>query len=90
MKKKSTITAEQIESSLAAFCEELSKPQVPVDVVPAGWFTVAQLAEKWGKSECTTGERLRRMINTGKVERNYFSVQLQQIVRRTPHYRLKK
>jgi predicted transcriptional regulator len=90
MKKKSKITAEDIESSLSRFCEELGKSLVPLDKVPAGWFTVAQLAQKIGKSYCTTSERVRRMVNTGKAERKNYTVQLDQRIRPVPHYRLKK
>jgi hypothetical protein len=40
MTKKTKITAEQIESSLANFCTELKKSLVKLDTVPPGWFTV--------------------------------------------------
>ena len=90
MTKKSKITAEQIESSLAEFCQELKKSPVKLDTVPPGWFTVADLAEELGKSICTTSERVRKMVKDGAVERQDFVIQLEQRVRPVPHYRLKK
>jgi hypothetical protein len=88
--KKSKITAEQIEQSLAKFCEEFSKTMVHLDVVPPGWFTAIQIAEQSGKSYVTTTERIRRMIKQGRVERKNFTIQLEQRVRPVPHYKLKK
>ena len=89
MKKKSKITAEQIESSLSAICKELNKSQVRVDYVPAGWFTVAELAEEMGKSVCTTSERVRKLVRDGVLERKDYIIQLEQRARAVPHYRLK-
>ena len=85
MKKKPT--AEDL--AAAAWCAVLSQSSVAPEVVPPGWFTVSQLAAKWGRSECTTGERVKRLFRAGQIERQDFVVQLQQVVRRTPHYRLK-
>lgn len=90
MSKKSKITAEQIESSLADFCEEINKGTVQPEKVPAGWFTVAELAEQLGKSHCNTSERVRRLVKIGKAERQDFTIQLEQRVRPVPHYRLVK
>ena len=87
MTKKSKITAEQIETSLDAFCRQLAKPLVTPDVVPPGWFTVADLANKSGKSPVTVGPRLNRMVKNGQVERKDFVIQLEQRVRAVPHYR---
>jgi hypothetical protein len=90
MTKKSKITAEQIESSLANFCTELKKSLVKLDTVPPGWFTVAQLAEEIGKSNCITGNRVRKMVKDGTAERQNFVSQLEQNARAVPHYRLLK
>jgi predicted transcriptional regulator len=84
---KNKPTAEDLTS--AAWCAVLSQSTVEPEVVPPGWFTVSQLAAKWGRSECTTGERVKRLFRAGQIERKDFIVQLQQVVRRTPHYRLK-
>jgi hypothetical protein len=85
VKKKPT--AEDL--AAAAWCAVLSASTVVPEVVPPGWFTVSQLAAKWGRSECTTGERVKRLFRAGQIERQDFVVQLQQVVRRTPHYKLK-
>jgi len=85
---KNKPTAEDL--AAAAWCAVLSQSSVAPEVVPPGWFTVSQLAAKWGRSECTTGERVKRLFRAGQIERQDFVVQLQQVVRRTPHYRLKQ
>ena len=90
MSKKSKITAEQIESSLAQFITELKKSSVKLDHVPAGWFTVAQLAQETGKSICITSERVRKMVKDGAAERKDYIIQLEQRARPVPHYRLLK
>lgn len=90
MKKKSKITAEDIESSLAAFCAEFEKSLVAVEKVPPGWFTVAQIAHKSGKSHQRTSELVRRMVLEKRAERKNFTIQLEQRVRPVPHYKLKK
>lgn len=90
MKKKSKITAEDIESSLAEFCKEIDRNWVVLDEVPPGWFTVAQIAHKMGKSYARTGELIRRMMVNGRAERKDFTIQLEQRVRPVPHYKLKK
>lgn len=84
---KNNPTAEDL--TAAAWCAALSQSSVAPETVPPGWFTVSQLAAKWGRSECTTGERVKRLFRAGQIERKDFIVQLQQVVRRTPHYRLK-
>jgi hypothetical protein len=90
MSKKSKITAEQIESSLAQFITELKKSPVKLDHVPPGWFTVAQLAEESGKAAVTTSERVRKLVKDGAAERQDFIIQLEQRARAVPHYRLKQ
>lgn len=89
-KSKSRITAEQIESSLAAFCQELTKTNVTIDIVPPGWFTVSQLAQELNKGTATISERLRKMVRSKEVERQEFTIQLEQVARKVPHYRLVK
>jgi hypothetical protein len=90
MTKKSKITAEQIESSLANFCTELKKSRVKLDQVPPGWFTVADLAAEVGKSICMTAQRVCKMVKDGAVERKDYVIQLEQRARPVPHYRLLK
>lgn len=74
---------------LARWCAVLSAPSVAPELVPAGWFTVAQLAEKFNRSICNTSERVRRRVAAGKVEKKMFRIQLAKKVRPVPHYRLK-
>lgn len=78
------------DTELAKWCDILSQSSVVPEEVPDGWFTVSQLAQQWGKSGCTTGERVKRLHRNGQVERKDFVIQLDQVVRRTPHYRIKK
>ena len=90
MTKKSKITAEQIQSSLAAFCHRLAQPKVDIDEVPPGWFTVSELAAELNKATITVSERVRKLIKTGQAERRDFTIQLEQMARKVPHYRLKQ
>lgn len=90
MTKKSKITAEQIESSLSAFANELARCKVQPDVVPHGWFTVNDLAMETGKAPVTISQRIRTMVKNGQAERQDFAIQLEQVVRKIPHYRLVK
>ena len=87
MKSKSS-TAKP-DTDLAAWCAVLSQSSIAPETVPPGWFTVRQLATQWGRSECTTGERVKRLFRASQVERKDFIIKLDQIVRRTPHYKLK-
>jgi len=84
---KNKPTAEDL--TAAAWCAVLSQSSVVPEVVPPGWFTVRQLATQWGRSECTTGDRVKRLFRAGQIERKDFIIKLDQIVRPTPHYRLK-
>jgi hypothetical protein len=90
MTKKSKITAEQIETSLSEFCKHLDQPKVELDVVPPGWHTVAELAVESGKAAVTISQRIRRLIKSGQAERRDFTIQLEQVARKVPHYRLLK
>jgi predicted transcriptional regulator len=88
MSKKSKITAEQIESSLANFCQQLTQPKVDLDVVPPGWFTVTELAAELNKANVTVSQRVRKLVKAGQAERQDFTIQLEQVARKVPHYRL--
>ena len=74
---------------LARWCQILSQSSMAPDEVPAGWFTVAQLADKLDRSHCNTSERVRKMVAAGKAEKKMFRIQLEEKVRPVPHYRLK-
>jgi hypothetical protein len=73
---------------LAKWCEALAAPIV-VDVVPPGWLTLRQLAQKLKKAENTTGSLLRRAVAEGRAERQSFRIVNGQVTRPTPHYRLR-
>ncbi len=77
------------DKQLAQWCEILSQPTTPVEEVPAGWYTVKQLAKARGRSECNTSELVRRMVELGKAEKRQFTIRLAERVRPTAHYRLK-
>lgn len=87
MKSQSVIPKPDPE--LARWCEILSQSAVALDEVPAGWFTVAQLADRLGKSVCNTNERVRRMVAEGRAEKKLYRIQLAEKTRPVPHYRLK-
>lgn len=77
------------DAELARWCQILSQSSVAPDKVPAGWFTVAQLADKLDRSHCNTSERVRKMVAAGKAEKKMFRIQLEEKVRPVPHYKLK-
>jgi hypothetical protein len=76
------------DKQLLAFCQTLSQPATPVEEVPEGWYTMKQLAKARGRSECVTGEQLRRLMDQGRCEKKNFTIQLAERVRPVPHYRL--
>ena len=77
------------DADLTRWCDMLSQGIVQPEIVPEGWFTTADLAARLGKSHCNTRERVRRLVKLGKADRKDFVIQLEQCVRKTPHYRLK-
>ena len=86
---KSQSVTSRPDDDLARWCQILSQSSVVPDKVPAGWFTVAQLADKLDRSHCNTSERVRKMVAAGKAEKKMFRIQLEEKVRPVPHYRLK-
>ena len=86
---KSQSVTPKPDPELARCCMILSQNAVVVDEVPAGWFSVAQLADQLGKSICNTSERVRRMVAEGKAEKKLYRIQLAEKVRPVPHYKLK-
>jgi len=79
----------QKDADLTRWCDVLTKSKVKPDHVPAGWFTIAALAAELEKSHCNTSERVRRLVSQGLAERKDFIIQLDQVIRKVPHYRLK-
>jgi hypothetical protein len=74
---------------LKKWCDILTQSSVPVDVVPKGWHTVAEIAQESGKALVTTSQRIRLLVKQGLADRKDFRIQLEQRVRPVPHYRLK-
>jgi hypothetical protein len=84
--KKTKLTAEQIEE--AAWAAALRAPAV-ADVVPPGWFTTKQLADKLNRTRPTMARLLSAAVEDGRCEVQKFRVSVGSFVRATPHYRLK-
>jgi hypothetical protein len=79
----------QNDPDLQKWSDILTRSSVPVDVVPKGWHTVAEIAHDCGKAIVTTSQRIRILVKEGLAERQDFRIQLEQRVRPVPHYRLK-
>lgn len=87
--KSSKFKKEELEASAwrAAFAK-ISKNKV--DVIPPGWHTPDQIAEKLGFCNETAMQKCRDMAKSGMVERKDFNVQWGNVIRARPHYRLIK
>jgi hypothetical protein len=83
---KTKLTAEQIEAS--AWAAALSAPAAQ-DVIPPGWFTTKQLADKLGRPRPTMGRLLAEAVAAGRCEVQRFRVTTGSVTRPVPHYRLK-
>jgi predicted transcriptional regulator len=75
---------------LAAWCAALAEPSVAAEPVPAGWFTVADLAAEMRLDISTISQRLRRRITAGQAESQRFRILTGRGVYPVPHYRLLK
>ena len=84
MSKK--LTAESLVAS--AWAAVLTTQQAP-DKVPAGWFTVKQIAQKTGKACSTIGSQICRAVAEGRCERKDYRIRTGSMTRPVPHYRLK-
>jgi hypothetical protein len=84
--KKTKLTAEQIEE--AAWAAALRAPAV-TDVVPPGWFTTKQLADKLNRTRPTMARLLADAVAAGRCEVQKFRVSVGSFSRATPHYRLR-
>jgi hypothetical protein len=74
---------------LAAWCAALASA-TPTDVVPPGWFTPAQLAEKLGMTSERMKRRITELMKLGKCETKKFRVSNGgRGVYPLPHYKLK-
>jgi hypothetical protein len=85
--KKGNFTAEQLEVS--AWAAALAST-APTDVVPPGWFTPAQLAEKLGMTSERMKRRITELMKLGRCETQKFRVSNGgRGVYPLPHYKLK-
>jgi hypothetical protein len=73
---------------LAQWCAALAAPAV-TDVIPPGWFTTKQLADKLGKTRPTMARLLADAVAAGRCEMAKFRVSVGSFVRATPHYKLR-
>jgi predicted transcriptional regulator len=76
--------------SLAAWCAALAESSVAAEAVPAGWFTVADLADEMKRDRSTISQRMRDMVKRGKAESRRFRIMTGRGVYPVPHYRLLK
>jgi hypothetical protein len=83
---KTKLTAEQIEE--AAWAAALRAPAV-TDVIPPGWFTTKQLADKLGKTRPTMARLLADAVAAGRCEVQKFRLTTGAVTRPVPHYRPK-
>jgi hypothetical protein len=74
------------DADLAKWCAALASPAVQ-DVVPPGWFTTKQLADKLNKTRPTTARLLADAVAAGRCEVRKFRVSVGSFSRATPHYR---
>lgn len=72
---------------LAKWCAALAS--TTVEEVPPGWVTVAQLAIKFGKADCTVSAQLTRAVREGRAETKRFRINTSRGPYPVPHYRLK-
>ena len=78
----------QPDADLAQWCAALASPAV-TDVVPPGWFTARQLAEKLNKALPTMGRLLAEAVAAGRCEVQHFRATTGSVTRPVPHYCLK-
>jgi len=74
---------------LAAWCAALASA-TPTDVVPPGWFTPAQLADKLGMTPDRMKRQITELMRLDKCETKKFRIENGgRGVYPLPHYRLK-
>jgi hypothetical protein len=77
-----------LDPDLAQWCVALASPAV-TDLVPPGWFTTRQLAEKLNKALPTMGRLLAEAVAAGRCEVQHFRATTGSVTRPVPHYRPK-
>ena len=75
-----------LDPDLAQWCSALASPAVQ-DVVPDGWFTTKQLADKLNRTRPTMARLLADAVAAGRCEVQKFRVSVGSFSRATPHYR---
>jgi hypothetical protein len=75
-----------LDPDLAKWCAALASPAV-TDVVPPGWFTTKQLADKLNRTRPTMARLLADAVAAGRCEVQKFRVSVGSFSRATPHYR---
>jgi predicted transcriptional regulator len=91
MKKSDTKRPHKLcqDKDLAAWCAALAEPTIATEQVPAGWFTVADLADEMKRDRSTVSQRMRDMVKRGKAEMRRFRIMTGRGVYPVPHYKLK-
>ena len=82
--KRAKLTVEQIEAS--AWAAALASSMVQ-NVVPPGWFTTRQLAEKLNTPLPTMGRLLSESVAAGRCEVQKFRVTTGSVTRPVQHYK---
>jgi hypothetical protein len=75
-----------LDPDLAQWCAALAAPAV-TDVIPPGWFTTKQLADKLGRPRPTMGRLLAEAVAAGRCEVQKFRMTTGAVTRPVPHYR---
>ena len=73
---------------LAKWCAVLEAGSAVAEVVPQGWYTIRQLAQARGRSDCATSTVIAKLVEAGRAEKKTFAIKLAQQIRPVPHYRL--
>lgn len=61
------------------------------DDVPAGWYTIRELAEQTNRSRATTSSKVSQMVKAGQAERRTYQILVGNPPKRypVPHFRIK-
>jgi len=70
------------------FAAALADPLTSADKVPAGWYTVAEIAEHTGKSYSHTTKSLCDKWRAGKIERRRFRILTPRCILPVNHFRI--
>lgn len=70
--------------------DEAKMMRVPVDEVPAGWKTTAQIADEGGWALSTARKIVLETLRAGRAEHRTFRIRTGTRVYAVPHYRLRK